>query len=31
VISLPIFPGMTQEDIDDVVGAVRKVVSHYRR
>jgi len=31
VISLPIFPGMTQDDIDDVVGAVRKVVSHYRR
>src|SRR3954452_12902925 len=31
VVFLPIFPGMTQDDIDDVVGAVRKVVSHYRR
>jgi len=31
VISLPIFPGMTDQDVDDVIGAVRKVVSHYRR
>jgi dTDP-4-amino-4,6-dideoxygalactose transaminase len=31
VISLPIFPGMTDRDVDDVIGAVRKVVAHYRR
>ena len=31
VISLPIFPGMTPQDVDDVIGAVRKVVGHYRR
>lgn len=31
VISLPIWPGMTDEDVDDVIGAVRKVVGHYRR
>ena len=31
VISLPIFPGMTDEDIGDVIGAVQKVVRHYRR
>lgn len=31
VISLPLFPGMTDEDVDDVIGAVRKVVAHYRR
>ena len=31
VISLPIFPGMTDEDVNDVIGAMRKVVAHYRR
>jgi dTDP-4-amino-4,6-dideoxygalactose transaminase len=31
VISLPIYPGMTREDVDDVIGAVQKVVGHYRR
>lgn len=31
VISLPIFPGMTQDDVSDVVAAVAKVASHYRR
>jgi dTDP-4-amino-4,6-dideoxygalactose transaminase len=30
-ISLPIYPRMTDEDADDVVAAVRKVISHYRR
>lgn len=30
-ISLPIFPGMTGADVDDVIGAVHKVVRHYRR
>jgi dTDP-4-amino-4,6-dideoxygalactose transaminase len=31
VISLPIFPGMTPADVDDVIGAVRKVVRSVRR
>jgi dTDP-4-amino-4,6-dideoxygalactose transaminase len=31
VISLPIFPGMTDTDVDDVIGAVQKVVRHFRR
>lgn len=31
VISLPLFPGMTNDDINDVIGAVQKVVRHYRR
>jgi perosamine synthetase len=30
-ISLPIFPGMTEDDVSDVVAAVSKVVGHYRR
>ena len=30
-ISLPIYPRMTDDDADDVVAAVRKVISHYRR
>jgi dTDP-4-amino-4,6-dideoxygalactose transaminase len=31
VISLPLFPGMTDDDVNDVIGAVQKVVRHYRR
>ncbi len=31
VISLPIFPSMSDADVDDVIGAVQKVVRHYRR
>ncbi|MGE3269314.1 MAG: DegT/DnrJ/EryC1/StrS family aminotransferase [Chloroflexota bacterium] len=31
VISLPIFPGMSDQDVGDVIGAVQKVVRHYRR
>ena len=31
VISLPLYPGMTDDDINDVIGAVQKVVRHYRR
>jgi dTDP-4-amino-4,6-dideoxygalactose transaminase len=31
VISLPIFPGMTDSDVGDVIGAVQKVVRHFRR
>jgi dTDP-4-amino-4,6-dideoxygalactose transaminase len=30
-VSLPIFPGMTDRDVDDVIAAVGKVVQHYRR
>ncbi len=30
-ISLPLYPKMTDADADDVVAAVRKVISHYRR
>jgi perosamine synthetase len=30
-ISLPIFPGMTEDDVHDVVAAVSKVVGHFRR
>jgi dTDP-4-amino-4,6-dideoxygalactose transaminase len=30
-LSLPLFPKMTDQDVDDVVGAVRKVIAHYRR
>ena len=30
-ITLPLFPRMTDHDLDDVVAAVRKVVAHYRR
>ncbi|MCC7366810.1 MAG: DegT/DnrJ/EryC1/StrS family aminotransferase [Chloroflexi bacterium] len=31
VISLPLFPGMTDQDIEDVIAAVTRVVRHYRR
>ncbi len=30
-ISLPLYPRMTDADVNDVVAAVRKVISHYRR
>ena len=30
LISLPMFHGMTDEDVDDVIRAVNKVVSHFR-
>jgi UDP-4-amino-4,6-dideoxy-N-acetyl-beta-L-altrosamine transaminase len=30
-ITLPIFPKMSDKDVDDVIRAVRKVNSHYRR
>ncbi|MEP7286099.1 MAG: UDP-4-amino-4,6-dideoxy-N-acetyl-beta-L-altrosamine transaminase [Chloroflexota bacterium] len=29
IISLPIFPRMTQDDIEDVVAAMHKVIDHY--
>jgi perosamine synthetase len=31
LISLPMFHGMTDADVEDVVGAVSKVISHYAR
>lgn len=31
MISLPIFPGMTDRDIEDVIAAVEKVIAHFRR
>ncbi len=31
ILSLPMFPAMTDEDVAQVVEAVEKVVSHYRR
>lgn len=30
-VSLPIFPGMDDRDVDDVIAAVGKVIRHYRR
>jgi dTDP-4-amino-4,6-dideoxygalactose transaminase len=30
-ISLPLYPRMSDQDADDVVSAVRKVIAHYRR
>jgi dTDP-4-amino-4,6-dideoxygalactose transaminase len=30
-ISLPMFPAMTDRDVDDVVEAIRKIVAHHRR
>ena len=31
LLSLPLFPAMTDHDVDDVVHAVTKVVAHFRR
>ncbi len=31
MITLPLFPGMTETDINDVVKAVKKVINHYRK
>ena len=31
LISLPMFHGMTDEDVDDVIRALRKIVGHYSR
>ena len=30
-VSLPLFPAMTERDVDDVCAAVRKVVAHFKR
>ena len=29
-VSLPLFPGMSERDVDDVCAAVRKIVAHFR-
>jgi dTDP-4-amino-4,6-dideoxygalactose transaminase len=31
VISLPIYPGMTDEDVEDVIAAVEKIIAEHRR
>jgi perosamine synthetase len=31
MLSLPLFPAMTEDDVDSVITAVHKVVGHYRR
>lgn len=31
IMSIPLYPQMTDRDIDDVIMAVKKVVSHYRK
>ncbi len=31
VISLPLFPKMTDEDVNDVINAVRKIVEYYKK
>ena len=31
LVTLPIFPGMTEQDVDDVVNALRKVLGYYAR
>jgi UDP-4-amino-4,6-dideoxy-N-acetyl-beta-L-altrosamine transaminase len=31
LLTLPLFPAMTERDVDDVLAAVRKVLGHYRR
>ena len=31
MLSLPIFPKMTNQDVDDVIAAVRKVIGWYRK
>jgi len=30
-VSLPLFPDMTERDVDDVCTAIRKIVTHYRK
>lgn len=31
VMSIPLYPGLTDEDVNDVIKAVKKVVSYYKR
>jgi UDP-4-amino-4,6-dideoxy-N-acetyl-beta-L-altrosamine transaminase len=30
IITLPLFPGMTEQDVEDVIRAVKKVIGYYR-
>ncbi|GAA0434783.1 UDP-4-amino-4,6-dideoxy-N-acetyl-beta-L-altrosami ne transaminase [Lentibacillus halophilus] len=31
IITLPLFPAMTEKDVNDVIKAVKKVIQHYRK
>ncbi len=31
IITIPLFPGMTEDDVNDVIGSVTKVINHYRK
>jgi dTDP-4-amino-4,6-dideoxygalactose transaminase len=31
VLSLPLYPGMSDQDVNEVVGAVKKVLRHARK
>lgn len=31
IMSIPLYPAMTDEDVEDVIGAVKKVTSNYRK
>ena len=31
VMSIPLYPGLTDEDVQDVIHAVKKIVAHYRK
>lgn len=30
-ISIPLYPAMTDQDVEDVIGAIRKVIAYYRK
>ena len=31
IVSIPLYPGMTEQDVEDVIHAVTKVIENYRR
>ena len=31
IISLPLYPSMTTQDLEDVAGAIRRIATYYRR
>lgn len=31
IITIPLYPGMIDKDVEDVVGAIDKVIKYYRR
>jgi dTDP-4-amino-4,6-dideoxygalactose transaminase len=31
IMSIPLYPAMTDEDVEDVIAAVKKVVENYRK